>query len=167
MLKHVFSLYATLFLYFANIPIILAGGKCEFFAKASVGILEFTGTGCVIEGTPKIEAGKVSGEFTVDLTKLDSGLELRTEHMRDKYLEVKKFPKAILKLDHMPEAGGAFAGKLTLHGVEKQIKGTADKTSFGYAFKFDVKTTDFGIEKAGYKGIEIGENISISGSIAR
>lgn len=167
MLKHVFYFFASSFMFFGNIPIILADGKCEFFAKASVGVLEFTGKGCTVKGVPTIRGGKVSGEFVVDMTKLDSGIDLRTEHMRDKFLEVGKFPKATLKLISMLESGGKFEGSLNLHGVDKAISGTAEKTPSGYDFKFDVKTTDFGLIKAGYKGIEIGENISISGSIAR
>ncbi len=163
MLKHALFVFA---MFLVN-QTALAAGKCEFFAKASVGVLEFTGTGCSVEGKPKIEAGKVSGEFTVDLTKLDSGLKLRTEHMLEKYLEVSKFPKAVLKLDPMAEAGGPFAGKLNFHGVEKAIAGTAEKTGSGYLFKFDVKTSEFGMMKAGYKGIEIGEVISVTGSIDR
>jgi polyisoprenoid-binding protein YceI len=141
----------------------MSAGKCEFYAKASIGVLEFTGTGCTVEGKPKVEGGKVSGEFTVDLSKLDAGV--RTDHMRDKYLEVSKYPKAVLKLDPMPEAGGAFTGKLTLHGVEKPISGTTEKTSTGDSFKFDVNSPDFGIAEASYKGITIAKTIAVSGSI--
>lgn len=161
MLKHVFRVFSINCLLSASFA--MAGGKCEFAAKASVGILEFTGTGCTIEGKPKIEAGKVSGEFSVDLSKLDAGV--RTEHMKEKYLETSKFPKAVLKLDPMPEAGGAFTGKLMLHGVEKSISGNADKSSIGYGFRFDVNSKDFGITQASYKGITIADVISISGSI--
>ena len=161
MLKHIFM--AVVIAVFLGSSPAMAAGKCEFYAKASIGVLEFTGTGCTIEGKPKIEAGKVSGEFTVDLSKLDAGV--RTDHMRDKYLEVGKYPKAALKLDPMPEAGGAFTGKLTLHGVEKAISGKADKTSTGYAFKFDVNSPDFGIAEASYKGITIAKTIAVSGTI--
>lgn len=162
MFKQFIGLLAMLFLVATDA---IGAGKCKFFAKADVGILEFTGTGCVISGTPKVDGGKVSGEFIVDTTKLDAGI--RNEHMHDKYLETKKFPTATLKLDPMPEAGGEFTGKLTLHGVEKPIHGRAEKSESGWSFKFDVKTSDFGIQKAGYKGIEIGESISISGTIDR
>jgi polyisoprenoid-binding protein YceI len=163
MLKHILASFSIVCCMSSSIAV--AAGKCEFFAKASVGILEFTGTGCVVEGSPKVEGGKVSGEFSVDLSKLDTGMGLRNDHMRDNYLEVKKFPKATLKLDPMPEAGGSFAGKLTLHGVEKPVSGTAKKEGAGWAFKFDVNTKDFGMKQADYKGIVIGESISISGSI--
>jgi YceI-like domain len=145
MLKHIFS-GIVIAVFLGSNPAI-AAGKCEFYAKASIGVLEFTGTGCTVEGKPKLDAG------------------VRTDHMRDKYLEVAKFPKAVLKLDPMPEAGGAFTGKLTLHGVEKPIAGKAEKTATGYGFKFDVNSPDFGIAEASYKGITIAKTIAVSGSI--
>lgn len=90
MFKQFIGLLAMFFLVATHA---MAAGKCEFFAKADVGILEFTGTGCVISGTPKVDAGKVSGEFSVDMTKLDAGL--RNEHMHDKYLETKNSPRQL------------------------------------------------------------------------
>jgi polyisoprenoid-binding protein YceI len=145
--------------------IAVASGKCEFAGSASIGVLEFTGTGCIIEGKPAIAAGKVTGEFTADLTKLDAGV--RSEHMHEKYLETKKFPKAVLKLDPMPEAGGPFTGKLTLHGVEKPIEGVANKSSIGWSFAIKLNTKDFGITQASYKGITVAETIILTGSIDR
>lgn len=161
MFKHVFRPF-TIALLMGSTPA-MSAGKCEFFARASIGVLEFTGTGCTVEGKPKLEGGKVSGEFSADLTKLEAGV--RSDHMHEKYLETKKFPKAILRLDPMAEAGGAFTGKLNLHGVEKPIAGTAEKTASGYNFKFEVNSPDFGIAEASYKGITIGKTIAITGSI--
>ena len=163
MLKHILVFVSIACCLSSKIAV--AAGKCEFFAKASIGVLEFTGTGCSIQGSPKVEGGKVSGEFSVDVSKLDTGMALRNDHMLENFLEAKKYPKATLKLDPMPEAGGAFTGKLTLHGVEKPISGKADKSPSGWSFKFDVNTKDFGMKQADYKGIVIGESISISGSI--
>lgn len=163
MLKHVLGFVCIIV--FFNPAIVLAGGKCEIDAKASVGILEFTGKGCTISGSPKVEGGKVSGEFAVDLSKIDTGMDLRNEHMRDNYLEVKKFPKATLKLDPMPEAGGAWSGTMELHGVKKPVSGTAEKTAAGWNFKFQLNTEAFGIKQAEYKGIVIAKEVGVSGSI--
>jgi polyisoprenoid-binding protein YceI len=161
MLKHVFLLIAILIAPTAA----FSEGKCEFFVQASNRILEFTGSGCTIEGAPKIEQGKVSGEFSVDLSKIDTGIGFRNNYIHNTYLETKKYPKALLSLDPMPEAGGNFTGKLNLHGIEKQINGTAEKSSTGYSFEFLINTNDFGIKQAEYKGIVIGENVSVFGSI--
>lgn len=144
---------------------VMAAGKCEITGHAVKGTLDFSVGGCVIDGKPKIEGGKVSGEFTVDATKLDAGV--RNEHMHDKYLETKKFGKVTLKLDPMPEAGGEFTGKLNLHGIEKPIKGTADKSSIGYGFKFEINRKEFGIADVFYKDIVIGDSLSVTGTIDR
>jgi len=162
MIKHVLSFIVIAF---SLAQFAYGGGTCEYSGKAAKGILDFTGKGCSIEGKPVVLAGKVSGEFTVDLTKLDAGV--RTEHMLGKYLEVSKFPKAKLVLDPLPEAGGPFTGNFTLHGVTKPIKGTASKSSIGWGFAFDVNYREYGIEKAEKAGVVIGDTISISGTIDR
>lgn len=163
MLKQVFGLIAIAMLLTSGF--VAAAGKCEITGHAVKGTLDFTVGGCVIEGKPRIEGGKVTGEFTVDTTKLDAGV--RSEHMHGKYLETAKFPKATLKLDPMPEAGGPFTGKMNLHGIEKEIKGEASKSSIGYGFKFDVNRKDFGISDVFYKDIVIGDALNISGTIDR
>lgn len=163
MLKQVFTLISIALCLASGF--VMAAGKCEISGHAIKGTLDFNVGNCVIEGTPKVEGGKVSGEFTVDTTKLDAGV--RSEHMHGKYLETAKFPKATLKLDPMPEAGGAFTGKLSLHGIEKPIKGTADKSSVGYGFKFEINRKEFGIAEVSYKDILIGDSLTVSGTIDR
>jgi len=161
MLKQVFTLISIALCLTSGF--VMAAGKCEISGHAIKGTLDFTIAGCVIEGKPKIEGGKVSGEFTVDATKLDGGV--RSTHMHEKYLETAKFPKATLKLDPMPEAGGAFTGNLTLHGIEKRIMGTADKSSIGYGFKFEINRKEFGIAEVSYKDILIGDSLTVTGTI--
>lgn len=163
MFKQVFALIAIAISLASGF--VMAAGKCEITGHAVKGTLDFSVAGCVIQGTPKVEGGKVSGEFTVDTTKLDGGV--RGEHMHAKYLETGKFPKAVLKLDPMPEAGGEFTGKLNLHGIEKPIKGTADKSSIGYGFKFEINRKEFGIAEVSYKDILIGDSLSVTGTIDR
>lgn len=163
MLKQVFGLISIAM--FLASGFVMAAGKCEISGHAVKGTLDFTVAGCIIEGKPKIEGGKVSGEFTVDATKLDGGV--RNEHMHQKYLETAKFPKATLKLDPMPEAGGPFTGKLNLHGIEKEIRGTADKSSIGYGFKFEINRKEFGIAEVSYKDILIGDSLVVTGTIDR
>ena len=55
-------------------------------------------------------------------------VELRTTHMREKYLEVEKFPEAKLVIKDLDIKSGAkvpFKGNLTLHGVTKELTGEA------------------------------------------
>jgi len=161
MFKQVFTLISIAMLLASGF--VMAAGKCEITGHAVKGTLDFSVAGCIIEGKPKIEGGKVTGEFTVDTTKLDGGV--RNQHMHEKYLETKSFPKAILKLDPMPEAGGPFTGKLSLHGNEKEIKGVAEKSSIGYGFKFEINRKEFGIAEVSYKDILIGDSLTVTGTI--
>jgi polyisoprenoid-binding protein YceI len=64
--------------------------------------------------------------FEVDLATIDTGIALRNEHMRTKFLQTDKYPKAVFDLttyassvDHLKETETATInakGKLTLHG---------------------------------------------------
>ena len=42
---------------------------------------------------------EISGMAKVDLNKLDSGIELRDEHLKEKYLHTKKFPDAMILIN--------------------------------------------------------------------
>lgn len=75
----------------------------------------------------------VQANFDVDLNSIDTGIPLRNEHMRDNFLETKKFPKAsfvLTKLINPPkklEVGKKVTlkaeGNFSLHGqtVKKTI----------------------------------------------
>lgn len=70
--------------------------------------------------------------FDVDLNKVDTGIELRNEHMRDNFLETKKYPKAtfVLKKIENPQtlkpgqkATVQATGDFSVHGktVSKKV----------------------------------------------
>lgn len=69
--------------------------------------------------------------FDVDLSTIDTGIELRNEHMRDNFLETGKYPKATftatsIKMEQKPNLKKAQTvqlvskGDFTLHGVTVQ-----------------------------------------------
>jgi polyisoprenoid-binding protein YceI len=79
-------------------------------------------------------------QFDVDLASIDTGIELRNEHMRDNFLETAKYPKAVYKVTSIltkakaPVSSGQKVvldtiGTLTLHGksVVKRIPVTVTK----------------------------------------
>ncbi|HEY9731451.1 MAG TPA: YceI family protein [Drouetiella sp.] len=82
----------------------------------------------------------LAAEFDVDLATIDTGIPLRNEHMRDNFLETKKFPKATFKLKSI--ASGATVlkdkqkvhiealGDFTVHGKTVQKKVPIDVTYF-------------------------------------
>jgi len=65
-------------------------GRVEFISKAS--IETFTGTSNDLKGLVDLETKKI--DFYIDLNTLRTGIALRDEHMRESYLETKKYPFA-------------------------------------------------------------------------
>jgi len=69
--------------------------------------------------------------FSVDLASIDTGIDLRNEHLRDNFLETGKYPKATYKATAIKMQGKpdlrkpqtvklVSTGEFSLHGVTKQ-----------------------------------------------
>ena len=81
------------------------------------------------------------GSLAVDLRTLDTGIDLRNEHLRENYLEVEKGPRfdtaTLSEIDlngfnpDAPEGKGSFTGRLTLHGVTQTVTGAVDVRQAG------------------------------------
>jgi polyisoprenoid-binding protein YceI len=103
--------------------------------------------------------------LTVDLRALDTGIELRNQHLRDNYLEVGNGPGyATATLSEIrinplqpeaPESTRSYTGLLTLHGVTQAVSGTAAvrQTSTGARVKAScpVALADYQIRKPRYR----------------
>lgn len=108
-------------------------GYVEFVSSAP--LLEFTGKSDHLTGM--IDFDENLADFYVDLTTLDTGINLRNNHMRDSYLETDDFPFAEFTgslIDPYDfEKGGKqevmVAGTFRIHGVEQEmeIKGSLTK----------------------------------------
>jgi polyisoprenoid-binding protein YceI len=147
----------------------------RFLATGKPGFLKIDGEGAHVEGQARIAAGKVTGTFLVALDELHTGIDLRDEHMKAKYLETGKFPKAQLVLDPTPVdlAAGKqerpFTGKLTLKGVEKPVQGTltlepSDSSVKGDA-TFEIKLSDYPIGVPSHLGVSVAETVKIEVAI--
>ena len=77
-------------------------------------------------------AGSANAEFEVDLASLKTGIGMRDKDMRNKFLEIDKYPKAIFKLSKVINADEnklengksvdiQFEGDFTVHGVTKPM----------------------------------------------
>jgi len=99
----------------------------------------------------------------VDLNDMKTGIELRDDHMKKKYLEVEKFPTATLK--SASGKGGDFQGELEVHGVTKPVTGKYEVTGDSVKAKFTVKMSDFNIAKAKYMGVGAKDEIAIESTI--
>jgi polyisoprenoid-binding protein YceI len=117
----------------------------------------------------------LSGELSVDLTKLDTGISLRNTHMREKYLEVGKgddYARAVLSEITLADGDPAtfdgkthFKGTLLLHGQRKPISGEArlERRGSNVAVEasFPVVLQDFGIEKPRYLGVGVRDEVQV------
>jgi polyisoprenoid-binding protein YceI len=78
------------------------------------------------------DVSTAKARFEVDLATLKTGIDMRDTHMREQYLEVAKYPKAIFELtkvvknsqttlDDMKPVDLTVEGNFTVHGVTKTI----------------------------------------------
>ena len=107
----------------------------------------------------------------VPLAGLKTGMDLRDKHMREKYLEVDKYPDAVLEVPWsavtLPEDGKSTTqkgrGKMTLHGRTKEVPFTYTVHRAGNTYQVTGNTPlnlkDFGIEVPSYLGVTVKPDI--------
>lgn len=138
----------------------------------------FTATNPNLSGGFSLVPGKparLTGEIVMDLQTIDTGISLRNQHLREKYLEVAKgagYDKAVLSDVVLKDAGDgsfvgrtAFEGTLLLHAVKKPIQGTADIKAEGAGRRiqaeFRLVMPDFDITPPEYLGVGVGSTLLV------
>lgn len=156
-------------------------GQVEFLAVGHPSFLKIKGQKGRTGGKLLVAGNVLSGTLSVELDAFDTGMALRNEHMKEKYLETAKFPKALLKLDPLTLPVNfatdtqakltevPFTGKLKLHGVVRPVKGTATVQRSGPQVRgearFSVDLTAHGIAIPSFKGITVAKEVSITAHI--
>jgi polyisoprenoid-binding protein YceI len=121
------------------------------------------------------ESATLDGSVAVDLRMLDTGISLRNDHLRDKYLEVGKgqgYDKAVLSQIELkglnPETGegkGSFTGALALHGVTKTVTGPIEARKAGNGVRvkasFPVNLPDYNIAEPRYLGVGVKNTVQV------
>jgi polyisoprenoid-binding protein YceI len=115
-----------------------AGGQSHVTMKARTTTEEFDGHTDRVEGAVELSptAGgvkeQVVARVVIDLASMNTGNAQRDRHMREKYLETDRFPKAVFTLRRIENparleltAGQPtvvrVAGTLSIHGVERPL----------------------------------------------
>ncbi|MFM8315617.1 MAG: YceI family protein [Deltaproteobacteria bacterium] len=156
-------------------PLSSAEGIVTFTASGTPGNFKINGTTekktSVVTGNVVQDENTLRLESSFELGQLDTGIGLRTSHMKDKYLEVAKFPKATLKINLLSFKAGQensalpFQGELELHGVKKSIPGTLTikqlNDSLAMICDFSVNLTDFAIEIPSFAGVTVNNQVPI------
>lgn len=140
-------------------------GKVQWQAVGTPGFLKINAEGGEFKG--HVEAGKdgkVSGQFTCALAFFKTGIDLRDEHMRDRYLEVQKHPEAKLKLDPWTPTSGEseWTGTLTLKGVTRPVKGVANYVEGHLIASFVVNVSDYPIGVPSYLGVTMAKEVTVT-----
>ncbi len=102
--------------------------------------------------------------ITVDLSTIKTGIGMRDGHMKEKYMEVDKYPKATLT--GVVGKGGKFQGTLELHGQSKPVSGTYEFKDKELVAKFKVKSSEFKIAQASYKGVGVEDDVDVTAKLA-
>ena len=76
-------------------------GKIEFRAIGRPSGLKVVGTGEAAKGKIEMAGNKASGVAVFNLESLVTGIEMRDEHMKKRYLETGKFPEAKLSISRI------------------------------------------------------------------
>ena len=170
------SLFVTVI---AAAALVLPGYAGATLGSASGGAASFRAigpAGLTIEGTTKDVTvsehdGKVS--VTVLLARLDTGINVRNNHMREKYLETAKYPSTELVVDRsaitVPAPGrdvrASAPGQLTLHGQTRSVVVQYTAGRLGEALKVDGKARidirTFGIEVPSYLGATVKPDVDL------
>ncbi|MBC7456750.1 MAG: YceI family protein [Bdellovibrionaceae bacterium] len=152
-----------------------ADGKVRFLAVGKPAMIKIVGEGTGPHGDLTIADDKLQGTLTIDMKMLTTKIDLRDEHMKNKYLEVEKYPTSTitfknysLKLASLTPIAieQPFTADLQLHGVTKPVVGTIKfskeiLTVTGVA-TFKIKVTDFMDTLPSYAGIKIADDIEVT-----
>lgn len=149
--------------------------RCRLTVGGSFNIVTSAISGTLQPSTP--DGANYTGELRVDLTALDSGIDLRNSHLRDTYLEVQRGPEfqsAVLsgiRLDDPLPASTSrheteFSAMLALHGVQRPVSGEADlRPRHGrmqVEATFDISLDDFDIPPPRYLGVGVRDTVEIT-----
>jgi polyisoprenoid-binding protein YceI len=135
--------------------------------------------GMKIEGTtPDLTVGDDGANvvITVPLANLSTGIGLRDHHMREKYLEVQKYPVATLTIARaalkFPRGGeqavADVPGTVQIHGQTRPVSVHYEAKGQGAAFDarggFHLNMNDFGITVPVYLGVTVKPDVDVSAS---
>jgi polyisoprenoid-binding protein YceI len=146
-----------------------SGGSVTFEAKGPAGF-NLQGKTSDLSVSEMASAVRVS----VGLATLDTGIELRNRHMREKYLEVQKYPSAVLVVDRstlrLPDDGrdsaGTASGTITIHGQSHpasfEYKVHRVRDAFNVTGAMHVNMNDYGIQVPSYLGITVKPDVDIA-----
>jgi hypothetical protein len=150
-------------LFILNVVFIAAASFAETSVSLGVELNpmgSFEATSTAVSGSAKKQGPKIIAQnIVLDLTSLDSGIELRDKHMKEEYFETKRFPKAVL-LKAIGK-GGKFAGILMIRNTKAKISGTYKLDGSTIEAEFSTPMSAYKIKKASYMGVGVENMVKV------
>ncbi len=150
-------------------------GQIQFEAVGRPSMIKIKGEGSAIASSLVLNQNALTGVVAFSLTSLKTGIDLRDEHMKEKYLEVKTYPHAKIIITNLalpatwslknPTVSGlAFKAQLQLHGVTREVAGTfsIEGEQLKTNAEFEIKLSDYNIDIPSYLGVKVADNVKIS-----
>jgi polyisoprenoid-binding protein YceI len=149
-------------------------GVAQAKLAGSGGEVSFTATGPAglkIVGTTSQIAIKEDGAnvvVSVPLSSVDTGIALRNKHMKEKYLEVDKYPNAELTVARsaVKEGSGSAQGTMKIHGQSKPVTFNYNAKKAGEGFAVDgtvhININEYGVEVPSYLGVTVKPGVDIA-----
>lgn len=166
----------------ATYEVVPGESSAEFLAVGRPSMLKIRGKSASPSGKIELNGAAATGLISVDLDQFETGIDLRNRHMKEKYLQTGspnnkiakiKITKIALPTD-APNKGGKFTnipftGILSLHGVDREISGTANlelsASNLLATAKFSIQLGDYKIDIPSYAGVKVAENVEIEATI--
>lgn len=122
---------------------------------------DFTGKLSEVQGQAVIKGNKVTAEnIRIPLKDLKTGISLRDKHATEKYLEVDKYPEAILVKGQGENGKGT--GTLKLKNIDKPVEGTYVVNGNEVTAQFKIKLSDYGITGIKYMGVGVTDTVDLT-----
>ncbi len=153
-------------------------GSAQFLAIGRPAAIKILGTAKGPSGELQIrKSGNefvINGEAVIDMDTFDTGIGMRDQHMKEKYLETGKSKNAVLKIENLkvPKelfSNGEeqkFAAKLLLHGVEKPVEVSMNVSGKDGVFTseshFQIKISDYAIQIPTFSGITVADLVNVT-----
>lgn len=164
-------------LLFATTVAVFADAKFARKGESSVSFRATGPAGMKFDGrTGELGMSEDSGTVVVavPLGGLSTGIALRDKHMKEKYLEVSKYPKAELRVARSAlkvpsgdaETSGDASGRVELHGQNRVVpfhyvaKRDGENVKVSASMRLNMK--DFGIDVPSYLGVTVRPNVDVT-----
>lgn len=144
----------------------IQSSSVEWLAVGNPGFLKIESKSQTLSGTMNLENGEAWGTFITDLDKLSTGIKLRDEHVKDNYLEIKKYPEAKFTLNKVKVTTTFEAsGIMSLHGVDRDVKWSCQSAKSSEIRKIScvskISLTDFNMKIPSYLGVTVAKDVKL------